>query len=223
MEQDEKKMRRKMGAKKTFTIVQLLGWLNVSVPTARRRIAKWQVHSSYNQNGRYYTFPDMPSFDEHGLWRCCGARFSAHGNLVETVVHLANTSKAGCSANELEAMLGIPARSFLAPFRHRSDLYREKVGGRFIWLAADAKTRRQQMAERHVLDCVGLKRLPSDRKAVEILAELIRSPEYSAADVVRALSSRQIKVSAEEVESLLLHHDLLKKTPSRDSGSSEST
>ena len=62
--------------RKVFTIDQLIYFLNGSMRTARRRIQQWKVYTSINQNGRYYTLPDIPQFDSNGLWRYRNVLFS---------------------------------------------------------------------------------------------------------------------------------------------------
>jgi hypothetical protein len=44
-------------------------------------LQEWQAHNSYNQNGRYYTLPDVPEYDANGLWCWCGVFFSRAGTL----------------------------------------------------------------------------------------------------------------------------------------------
>jgi len=208
------KARKRLRSKKLFTITQLCAWLSVSAPTARRRLAAWETFTSYNKNGRYYTFADIPEFDEHGLWRWQGVFFSRHGNLVKTVVHLVNSSEAGYSGEQLEALLELKARSFLAPLRHRKELYREKIGGRFIWFAADPAQRRQQRDNRRKQDHTRAAALPSDAQAVLILAALIHSPACTPAQLARAVGAKGIVVTTEQVENLLRRHDLKKTAAS---------
>lgn len=62
---------------KIATISQLAKWLSCSIPTVRRRLKEWGAYTSYNHNGRYYTLPRTPDFDEHGLWRYQGVFFQS--------------------------------------------------------------------------------------------------------------------------------------------------
>jgi len=65
---------------KVMSLKQLADRLNCSERTVQRQLKKWRTYTSYNQNGRYYVLPDIPRFDEHGLWRYKGIFFSRYGN-----------------------------------------------------------------------------------------------------------------------------------------------
>ncbi len=71
---------------KIFTIVELADLLKCSISNARLKLRQWNTYTSYNQNGRYYTLPQVPRFDQHGLWRYENAAFSKHGSLKKTIV-----------------------------------------------------------------------------------------------------------------------------------------
>jgi hypothetical protein len=75
---------------KIFSLDQVMSSLSCSMPTARLKLKQWQAYTSYNQNGRYYTLPTVPGFDENGLWFYNNICFSKYGNLRNTVVHLIN-------------------------------------------------------------------------------------------------------------------------------------
>ena len=87
-------------SKKVVTLAELALHLHCSSRTVQRRLANWQAINSYNRNGAYYTLPDIPKFDAHGLWRYRQAFFSRSGNLPETFVQLAANSQAGLTAAE---------------------------------------------------------------------------------------------------------------------------
>jgi len=95
---------------------------------------EWQAHNSYNQNGRYYTLPDVPEYDANGLWRWCGVFFSRAGTLKQTVIELVGRSAAGMDAGELRELPGLDPRSFLSAFANHPQLRREKTRGRFVYV-----------------------------------------------------------------------------------------
>ena len=66
-------------SKKVVTLAELALHLHCSSRTVQRRLANWQAINSYNRNGAYYTLPDIPKFDAHGLWRYRQAFFSRFG------------------------------------------------------------------------------------------------------------------------------------------------
>jgi len=194
------------------TVALLVTWLSCSVPTARRRLKEWRAYTSYNHNGRYYTLPGIPAFDEHGLWRYRDVLFSKHGNLKQTVVHLITHSEHGLSSAELGELLGLQPRSFLSPFRTHPGLYREQLRGRWIWFAADPRVRKIQKQARLAQVAVQESRMPSDMEAVMILVDLINHPHSRLEGIAHRLKQKGLVVDVEAIRRLLGHHDLLKKT-----------
>ena len=63
--------------RKVMTLEEVAELVDSSIHTARRRLKEWRTHTSYNQNGRYYTPPDVPEFDADGLWHWRGVFFFA--------------------------------------------------------------------------------------------------------------------------------------------------
>ena len=75
-----------------------------------RYLARWNIYRSYNKNGGYYVFADIPVFDRHGIWRFDGIFFSKHGNLKETIIYLVEQSPTGLSSGEINKIIGLSAR-----------------------------------------------------------------------------------------------------------------
>lgn len=105
--------------KRVITVDTLSSLLDSSIKTARRRLKLWEAYTSYNENGRYYTLPDMPEFDANGLWSCRSVRFSKHGDLRQTAIQLIRLSKAGIDAAEMAEILAVPVRLFLSAMQER--------------------------------------------------------------------------------------------------------
>ena len=202
----------KFKKKKVVTIVVLAAWLSCSIPTARRRLKAWRAYTSYNQNGRYYTLPEIADFDENGLWRYQGVFFSKHGNLKQTLAHLVIHSAQGLSGTELGELLGLQPRSFLSHFRDHPEIFRENLRGRWIWFAAEPKIREQQKQMRLTRVVAEEPRMPTDREAVMILVDLIRHPNSGLEQVARRLRRQGLRIDVDAIGQLLVHHGLEKKT-----------
>lgn len=121
--------------RKILTLEEVAGLIGRTVHTARRRLQEWQAHHSYNQNGRYYTLPDVPEYDAHGLWRWRGVFFSRAGTLKQTVIELVGRSAAGMEAGELRELWGLTrVRSSRRLLITRSSDGRKHGGALFITL-----------------------------------------------------------------------------------------
>lgn len=177
---------------KVMSLKQLADRLSCSERTVQRQLKKWRTYTSYNQNGRYYVLPDIPKFDEHGLWRYKGIFFSRHGNLKQTLFTLVNHSPAGLSAAEAGVLVGISLRSFLAQSHNIQPLRREKIAGRFVYFSQDAAVFSQQKQKRQADDSrLKLLRLPTDTEAVIILVERIKHPALSVEQLAARLHKKK--------------------------------
>jgi hypothetical protein len=197
---------------KIMTLGEVAESLHSSIHTARRRLKEWQAHTSYNQNGRYYTLPEVPEFDAEGLWRWRGVFFSQCGNLKQTVLELIRRSQAGLDASQLRSLLGLDPRSFLSSFADHPELKREKTQGRFVYYGADPSNYAQQQKRRSAMISKG--RQPTSFEAIAILGEKIKDPALSEEALSRRLRKQKLSVEAETIHNLFVRHDLaVKKTP----------
>ncbi len=198
---------------KVMSLKQLADLLSCSERTVQRYLKKWRTHTSYNKNGRYYLLPDIPRFDEDGLWRYKGIFFSRYGNLKQTLVALINHSPAGLTSAEAGTLIGVSLRSFLAQPHNIQPLRREKITGRFVYFSQDAALFSQQKQKRQEDDSrLKLLRLPTDTEAVSILVERIKYPELNVEQLSARLHKKAHRINAEVIRNLFEHHGLLKKT-----------
>ncbi len=134
--------------KKVFVFPLLISLLSCSVRTGRLKLKQWGAYSSYNQNGKYYTLPSVPDFDENGLWWYKDIYFSKHGTLKNTVVHLINKSTSGFSGDQIGKIIALSPRSFLHHFRNTPGIRRQKHAGVYVYFSDDADRYNQQVQSR---------------------------------------------------------------------------
>src|SRR4030067_2102583 len=121
---------------KVLTIEQLVDLLKSSVITARRRLKKWETLTSFNQNGRYYTLPKIPRFDNNGIWKYQTILFSKYGNLKQTILELVRRSEVGLSAREVAQIVEIPSNSSIfSQLQRVSGVKRDKHQGHFVYFS----------------------------------------------------------------------------------------
>jgi len=206
------KARKVFRRRKILTLREVAELIQSSVHTARRRLKQWRAHTSYNQNGRYYTLPEAPKFDPNGLWHWRGVFFSQYGNLKQTVIELIRHSQAGLDAGEMRSLLGLDPRSFLSAFANHPRLKREKTQGRFVYYCADPSVYAKQQQRRGALSAKS--RQPTSFEAVAILVEKIKHPALSNEALSRRLRKQKLFVEPQTIENLFVRHDLaVKKTP----------
>ena len=172
---------------------------------------KWQTYTSINKNGRYYTLPQIPVFDENGLWNYQAVLFSKHGNLKQTIVALITDSNKGLSAVEIAELVDlVPNSSFLSRFRTVPGVKREKHQGRFIYLSDRPEIYSRQKQTRASRQ--GTTGFPTDIEAVQILVQLIKYPDLSIEQLAAKVSEPGKQIESAMIRNFLQFHDLLKKT-----------
>ena len=197
--------------RKVMTVAELARQMRCSPRTVHRRLKVWQAIHSYNQNGRYYVLPSVPTFDSSGLWRYRDIGFSRYGNLTGTLVALVRNSPAGLSAAELGRLLGMEPRSFLWLFRNHPAMTREKHHGRLVYFAAESVLCHRQRDGRMIM--VAHARRPSDSEVLAILVETIKHPDLSLEQLCRHLTRQGLQTTEQAVSNLFAYHGLdLKKT-----------
>jgi len=197
---------------KVLTLSDLIEALQTSVRTVRRRLKAWGALASFNHNSRFYTLPELPQFDEHGLWFHRDIGFSRHGHLPQTIVALVRQSPGGLTAVELGQHLRLEARSFLWQFHRHPSLQREKHRGHYVYFAADPAVANAQKALRTAAP--PSVPLPSTEETIAVLVAAIQHPERSPEQLAARLRGRYPHLSAQAIGALFAHHNLtLKKTP----------
>ncbi len=206
------KLRRVLRRKKVTTLAELADRIQCSQRTVQRRLRSLKAINSYNKNGRYYVLPDVPEFDDHGLWHKGDIGFSRYGNLTQTVIQLVRNSEGGLTCGELGRLLAVEARSFLSLFRNHPALKREVHQGRFVYFTAESAGYHRQIARRRTMP-VGVKR-PTDAEIIAILVQIIQHPDLNAEQLCKKLKTQGVRVTEQALLNLVGDHGIaLKKTP----------
>lgn len=196
---------------KVLTLSQVSKTQDCSIRTVQRQFAELAVLRSYNKNSRYYTLPEIPKFNVHGIWCYRDILFSKFGDLRQTVKHMILASEDGLSGNEIGDIVNLLPRSFMHHFREMEGVFREKHGGVYIYFSNDPTIYARQVIKRVQADDV--KRI-SDAIAIKILVGYIKHPELSEEELSSILRREQsVDIFPSMITNLLSLHDLLKKTP----------
>lgn len=203
---------RRWRRKKVISLAELKQGLQSSVRTVRRRLQLWGALASFNHNSRFYTLPELPQFDEHGLWFHRDIGFSRHGHLPQTIAALVLQSPGGLTAADLGQRLRLDPRSFLWQFHQHPSLQREKVQGHYVYFAADSAVAGRQKAVRSA--AMAPVPLPSAEESIAVLVQAIQHPDHSPEQLAADLHSIYPHLSAAAIVALFEHHQLTqKKTP----------
>ncbi len=197
-----------------MTLKQLVDMLQCNQRTVQRRLKEWHTYTSYNQNGRYYTLPDIARFDQYGLWRYKGIFFSKHGTLKQTIIVLVNNSTAGLTIAEAGRIVGVSLSSFMAQPRNVAQLRREKIDNIFVYFSFDEAIFHKQKENRiENNEQAKLTKLSIDTEAIVILVERIKYPHLSIDQLSMRLSKKGYCINSKVIRNLFEDQGILKKTP----------
>lgn len=204
-------LKKMFNKSKVLTLNQVSNAHGCSIRTVQRQFAEFAVLRSYNKNSRYYTLPEIPKFNVHGIWPYRDILFSKHGDLRQTVKQMILTSEDGLSGNEIGDIVNLLPRSFMHHFRDVGGIFREKHGGGYIYFSNDPTIYARQIIKR--VQAYDVKRI-NDAIAIKILVVYIKHPELSEEELSSILRREQnVNISPSMITNLLSFHGLLKKTP----------
>lgn len=207
--------RETLKKKKVFTLPMLVAILNCSSRTGQTKLKMWKTYTSYNKNGRYYTFPEIPRFDENGIWRYKDIAFSKHGNLKKTIIQLVRISTSGLSGSELGDILGLAPQSFVHHFSDCPGICREKHGGVYIHFSDHPDKHKQQVQRRvaGALVQVVKKDTINEGDAIIILVAIIKHHGIGLEDIMMLPEIKTSRLSRSAIQNFMESHSLLKKIP----------
>ena len=104
--------------------------------------------SSCNNSGGFYTHPDIPEFDDDGLWHHEQALFSRYGSLKATVRHLVRTAESGQTERDLHRRLQLRVHNTLLDLVSAQEIARELIDKLFLYVSADLEVQAAQLARR---------------------------------------------------------------------------
>lgn len=194
---------------KVFTLKRLVEIIECSSRTAQVKLKLWKTYTSYNQNGKYYTLPETPDFNVHGLWKFKNVAFSKHGNLKKTIAHLIVSSHAGFNGRQLGELLGLSPQSFMHHIRHYPGISREKHDGVFVYFSDDTSVYKKQIKARSTF--VSKVPVVSDPEAIMILVAIIKHHGISTEEILALPEIRRSRITKEAVKGFLEFHGLVKK------------
>lgn len=118
--------------------------------TAFRKLHSLECCNSYNKAGKYYTLPDIPSYDKNGIWSFKNIQFSTDGTLLDTICRLVKNSSAGYFCSELEELLYVKCGNSLTKLFNDNILCRSQLKTKYLYLWPCRKAKQLNKRKRRV-------------------------------------------------------------------------
>ena len=180
-----------------------------SLPSIHRDLAKLKCITSITDNSRYYTLPDIPDYDGHGLWRHGNTMFSRHATAKETVRVLINESHSGLSHADLQGMLGIRLYNPLKALVHEKAIIGVPDGNKLTFFSAEEAVGQKQRKSRsdtfsttadHPFDLVTV---------IDVLLAVFLEDKDTVENAYGFLKSgKHPHIARKEVEDIFIHYKL---------------
>ena len=197
--------------RKCWTISELCEKINYAAISVKRFLKQLGYYSSFTHNSKWYTLDWIPHFNKDGLWFYEGIGFSKHGSLTKTMLHFIEHSQQGLSAKQLADKLSSPVYAVLNHLYKRGLIERLKTQPGFVYLSIDQDKKKQQIRRLQSLVAKpGKPNVLTAQAAVYVLAEFIKQPEASLAELSRAVAKKQVLATPEMIARLFEEHDLKK-------------
>ena len=199
-----------------YRVVDMSRLCNALETTSRitvfRYLRQLKYLTSYTHSRTYYTLPEIAQFDQDGLWHCGDIGFSAHGTLLNTLVHFITQSEAGKTNSELEEQFQIRVQNSLLKLLNINKIAGEKLVGRVrLYVSPESEKRQKQIKKRKAQ---GKKTPVSEWMAIEILVETVRasSSMINVEIITNRLHKRGSSITRDQVEQVFEKYGLEKKT-----------
>ena len=142
----DKSIRNLFNSNKIATIDEVKAVANsTSTMTVYRALSRLGYLSSYSHRGKFYTLPEIPEYNQYGIWSFRSDRFSKQGNLLDTTEFLVQNSEQGFAASELESLVQVEVKHALVRLLRLKKISRSKFDGRFVYFSIESRDRRRQM------------------------------------------------------------------------------
>jgi len=194
----------------TITLAKLF---NCSKRTIFRRLKAHGYLTSYNMNGSVLTLPEIPIFNDKGLWIYGGAGFSIWKTLIKTIQNVIESSDAGLTAGECKSLLHVNVYNHLTTITKSGIIFCDKRLWGSVYYSINKQIREQQSKNREMKE---KERLPkklrvSKDEIIRILVVALKHHETSIKKLMPLLVLENIQVDEKVVEWIFDKYQIKKK------------
>ncbi|NIU11036.1 MAG: hypothetical protein GWN81_19810, partial [Phycisphaerae bacterium] len=163
---------------------------------------------------QYHALKRSAKFNESGLWFFQDIGFSQYGTLKKTLLHLISYSQAGMTHKGMKKLLRIEVQKPLTDLVNTHAVTRQLCPSRiYVYLSADEHKAQEQLQRRLALrDTTGEMTLPPESIRIEILVEVIHTPERIVEPTVLGplLRKRGVVIRDDEIAYVLAYYEIKK-------------
>jgi hypothetical protein len=194
---------------------RIVSQLGCSEVTARRDITSIKGLRSYTHNGRFITLPEIPMFDEYGVWFHKKIGFTNFKNSLELIVNVINRCEGGITKESLDEILKIDVYKQIHTLLLREQINRVKIGRKYHYISDDLAKNKQKRArllradviEEHHDAKVSITDLIALLKVVLMEHKVV----IDSKSIKRMAQKYSLRIPLKKIERLLLKYKLSEK------------
>ena len=196
---------------KAVTISEFFHHIPYCEKTLRRDINDLNGITSYTHRGKFITLPNIPIFDNYGIWFYKDIGFTKYKNSLDLIIRSIDNSE-GITKEELEGILRIKISKQIQILLSQKRLNRVKLGAKYFYLSEElAKNKKRQM---QILP-IDIEEY-SDRKVnitdlVAVLKVVLTEYQIDMNNLNKFIVKYSLQVPINKIERLLLKYDLSSK------------
>ena len=179
-----------------------------------RDLKKLNLVTSYTHAGQYHALKSAARFDADGLWFFDQAGFAKHGTLKNTLIQIISNAQAGMTQKELKSLLRIKVQNALTHLVQSNAVERQLLPTSiYVYLSVEKQKAEDQLQRRLAIHHKAPEvALPVENLIIEILLELIRTPDCraDAKELGRLLRKRGIVIGDPDIVYVLAYYDIKK-------------
>jgi hypothetical protein len=181
--------------------------------TLRRDLKTLQALTSYTHRGSYVTLPDIPVFDNLGIWLFKGIGFSKFKNSLELIISLVETSKEGLTKAEIESLLRIGISKQIQILMEQERLHRVKMGAQYVYIpnkaARDKKMRLKIVGSRQTEERYEQEVTIID--LITVLKVVLQEGKIEMRLLKRWINKYSLKIPVAKLENIIMKYKLDEK------------
>lgn len=184
-----------------------------SAVTLRRDLKTLQAITSYTHRGSYVTLPDVPVFNNTGVWFFKEIGFSIFKNSLELIINVVENSKEGITKAEIESLLRIGISKQIQILIEQERLNRIKIGAQYVYIpnkaARDRKKRLKIVGSRQIEEHYEQEVTIFD--LITVLKVVLQEGKIEMRLLKKWINKYSLKISVTKLEYIITHYKLGEK------------
>lgn len=179
--------------------------------TLRRDIKHLNGITSYTHRGKFITLPNIPVFDENGIWYYKDIGFTKYRNSLDLIVSIIENNE-GITKEKIESILKIKISKQIQILLKKDRLHRVKVGAKYFYLSenlAKNKKRQMQVIPFDIEDKYDRKVNITD--LIAVLKVVLTEHKIDMNNLKKLINKHSLQVPIKKIEQLFFNFDLSSK------------